>query len=423
MDLEGKKLLILGGVALAKEIVKCAQARNIKALVTDYLVDSPAKKIADERFMVSTTNVDAVVELIKKQKIDGVITGFVDSLLPYYAAICEKANLPCYGTKEQFELAMSKDKFKQLCRDFDVPTVIEYDLKYPFNDEELKNIQYPIVIKPVDNSGARGVYICENEFALKNNYPRTLSFSKSKKVIVEKYMSNNEVTINYIVQDGNVVLSSVSDRYMKNKGKNTVSLPVAYIYPSVHLAKYQKTLNQKVIKMLKSVGIRNGVIFIQTFEENGNCVLYEMGYRMTGAMDFKITNKINGINPMDLMINFALTGKMAAQNIANYINPNYQEFGFSLTFCAKPGRIAKIINLDKVLEIDDVLDIVLSYQEGDVIEETAIGTLKQVVMRVFGVCKTRTKMLATIKAITSLIDVVNSSYESLLLEQFDANDL
>ena len=57
-------------------------------LVTDYLIDS-WKKIADKSFMVSTTDVDAVVDLIKKENIDGVLTGFIDSMLPYYQAICE----------------------------------------------------------------------------------------------------------------------------------------------------------------------------------------------------------------------------------------------------------------------------------------------------------------------------------------------
>jgi formate-dependent phosphoribosylglycinamide formyltransferase (GAR transformylase) len=63
MDLSGKRLLIMGGVPNARDIVKKAHELGVHVMVTDYLEDSPAKKIADESFMVSTTDIDAVVKL------------------------------------------------------------------------------------------------------------------------------------------------------------------------------------------------------------------------------------------------------------------------------------------------------------------------------------------------------------------------
>ena len=86
--------------------------------MTDWypLERSPAKQIADEALYVSTADVDAVVDLIKEKNINGVITGFTDSVLPYYAMICKKAGLPCYGTKEQFEIMINKRKYKELCK-------------------------------------------------------------------------------------------------------------------------------------------------------------------------------------------------------------------------------------------------------------------------------------------------------------------
>ena len=69
-----KKLLVLGGTSISKEIVYAAHEMGIEVYVTDYYEDSPAKKIADKSFMVSATDVDAVVDLIKKESIDGVIT-------------------------------------------------------------------------------------------------------------------------------------------------------------------------------------------------------------------------------------------------------------------------------------------------------------------------------------------------------------
>ena len=123
--LNGKRLLILGGMRISCEIVKTARALGIYTLVADYnkIEDSPGKQIADEAVDLSVTDIDSVVSYIKSNAIDGVFVGFNDMLLPYYAEICEKSGLPCYGTKEQFEILIAKDKYKALCRQFGVPTI------------------------------------------------------------------------------------------------------------------------------------------------------------------------------------------------------------------------------------------------------------------------------------------------------------
>ena len=162
-ELKGKRLLVLGGMRISCEIVEKAQAMGIYTLVADYntIEDSPGKQIADEAVDLSVIDVDAVVNYVKKNNIDGVFVGFNDMLLPYYAEICEKAGLPCYGTKEQFDTLISKDKYKALCRQFGVPTIPEYDL----NDS---SIEYPVLVKPVDNSGSRGITICNNRQELED---------------------------------------------------------------------------------------------------------------------------------------------------------------------------------------------------------------------------------------------------------------
>jgi len=88
-DLKGMKLLVLGGPALAKEIVVAARRLGVYVIVTDWYSPerSPAKKIADKALMISTADVDAIVQLVKSEKIDGVLTGFTDSTLKYYGSL------------------------------------------------------------------------------------------------------------------------------------------------------------------------------------------------------------------------------------------------------------------------------------------------------------------------------------------------
>lgn len=423
MDLKGKKLLILGGTALSCEIIKQAKKQGVYVLVTDYLKNSPGKKIADKSFMVSTTDIEAVLRLIKEENVDGLLTGFIDSMLPYYQMICERAGIPCYATAEQIDITTNKIKFKELCRAFDVPVVEEYEIQYPFTIQDIKHINYPVLIKPVDNSGARGIHICESPKDLLNNYEKSLAFSPSKKVLIERYMTAKEATIFYVIQDGEICLSAMADRYVKNKQSGIIPLPVAYSFPSKHLKKYQETLNPKVIEMFKSIGMKNGMVFIQTFVENGNCVFYEMGYRLTGSLEYKITSKLNGINPMEMMINFALTGSMYEKSIKILINPNYDNCGFNITFLVKPGKIGDIIGIDKVASLQEVIDIVPAYNVGDVIPESAVGTLKQVVLRVFATTKTKEEMGKLINKIHDIIKVYTVDGDNMLLDVFDTEEL
>ena len=117
--------MILGGMRFSCEIVRKAKEMGIYTLVADYnkIEDSPGKQIADEAVDLSITDVKSVVAFVISNAIDGVFVGFNDMLLPYYAEICEKSGLPCYGTKEQFEILIAKDKYKALCRQFGVPTI------------------------------------------------------------------------------------------------------------------------------------------------------------------------------------------------------------------------------------------------------------------------------------------------------------
>ena len=147
-DLRGKKLLVLGGTLISCEIVRYAKEMGVYVVVADYYPPekSPAKQIADEHFLISATDVEAVVQLIREEHIEGVLVGFNDMLLPYYAEICQKSGLPAYGTKKQFEIFINKEQYKALCREYDVPTVEEYTVHFDTFDDDTKNIKYPVLV-------------------------------------------------------------------------------------------------------------------------------------------------------------------------------------------------------------------------------------------------------------------------------------
>lgn len=418
-DLKGKRLLILGGMRISCEIVRKAKAMGIYTLVADYnkIEDSPGKQIADEAVDLSVIDVDAVVDYVKNNAIDGVFVGFNDMLLPYYAEICQRAGLPCYGTKEQFETLIAKDQYKALCRQFGVPTIPEYDI----NDEHIK---YPVLVKPVDSSGSRGITICHNRQELDEAVEIGRKASKTGKVLIERYMDGREVTVFWTFQDGNYYLSALANRHVKhNQGTDVIPLPVGYTFPSVYLPKYRAEVEDNCKRMFKHLSLKDGMMFMQCKVEDGTCYVYDLGYRLTGSLEYKILERVCGYNPLEMMICHALTGKMGEDSIAERAVPEFKTPAFNVSCLCAPGTITKIEGIDAVKAMPEVEDVVIAHTPGETITEQMKGLLAQITVRVLGSVANKEQLLPTMQKIDNTIHIIGEQGEELLLPGIEYSDI
>jgi len=418
-DFKGKRLLILGGMRISCEIIRKAKEMGIYTLVADYnkIEDSPGKQIADEAVDLSVIEVDAVVAYIKTHDINGVFVGFNDMLLPYYAEICEKTGLPCYGTKEQFETLIAKDRYKTLCRQFGVPTIPEYDI----NDE---NIKYPILVKPVDSSGSRGITVCHNRQELDEAVAVGRKASKSGKVLIERYMDGREVTVFWTFQDGNYYLSALANRHVKhNQGKDVIPLPVGYTFPSVFLPKYRAEVEENCKRMFQHLGIKDGMMFMQCKVEENTCYVYDLGFRLTGSLEYKILERVCGYNPLEMMICHALTGKMGERSIADKAVPEFKTPAFNVSCLCAPGTINEIKGIDEVKAFHEVEDVVIAHTPGETITEQMRGLLAQITVRVLGSVKSKEQLLPIMQKIDDTIHFIGTEGEELLLPGIEYDDI
>lgn len=418
-NLKGKRLLILGGMRISCEIVRTARRMGIYTLVADYnkIEDSPGKQIADEAVDLSVIDVDAVVIYVKNNNIDGVFVGFNDMLLPYYAEICEKAGLPCYGTKEQFDTLIAKDQYKALCRQFGVPTIPEYNI-----DDE--NIKYPVLVKPVDSSGSRGITICHNRQEMEAAVEVGKKASKTEKVLIERYMDGREVTVFWTFQNGNYYLSALANRHVKhNQGQDIIPLPVGYTIPSVFLPKYQREVEENCKQMFRHLGIKDGMMFMQCKVEDGTCYLYDLGFRPTGSLEYKILKRVCGYDPLEMMICHALTGKMGAESIADKAEPEFKTPAFNVSCLCAPGTIKEITGVEEVKKMPEVIDAVIAHFPGETITEKMRGLLAQITVRVLGAVPTPNDLLPAMQRIDNTIHIIGEKGEELLLPGIEYSDI
>ena len=197
---EKKRILILGGQKKLCDIVEKAKALGYYTVVTDWYEDSPAKAIADKSYNISTADEDEILRLIKEEHINGVYTGFIDSNLEHYFNICQKSGLPCYLNEEILKCGTNKLQFKKKCREYGIDTIPCYKISPKNLDRSIEKLDFPVLLKPIDNSGSKGITVCSDEWSFRRAYERALRFSKSKSVLIEKFMCCDYIAAYYTVR-------------------------------------------------------------------------------------------------------------------------------------------------------------------------------------------------------------------------------
>ena len=419
MDLQGKKLIFLGGSGLDACAVKRAQELGVRTIVANkYDADrSPAKRIADEAWNVDFSGTERIVSLIKKNQVDGIFVGWTDSHLQHYVKICEMAGLPCCGTAEQFDiLSNDKRRFKQLCRECGVPTPEEYRLDIDLKREDLDRIQYPVLVKPADESGSRGIRRCDNERELIEYFPKLYERSQSKKIFVEQYIdSDKEIYIHYTVQNGYCSLSST---FMKQKpiseGK-VASSAILHVFPSSYVDLYRKTAEPAVIRMFEGLGLKNCVVMMQGFIKDGQFYFYESGLRMGGEQFYIFADALNGINALDMMIEFSVTGKMTCGDAKQQDDPHFKKSCCNYYITLNPGVISSISGIEEVNRMPQVLQCTVFKKTGDEISRT--NSLDRVIYRLHVMDDTKEALAATLEKISRTLRIMDQNNVEMQVEQ------
>lgn len=416
-EFEGKKLLVLGGVRPACEIVKEAQKMGAIVYVTDYLEDSPAKKVANKSFMVSATDVDAVVNLCKEEKIDGVITGYVDLLLPYCEEICKKLGLPFWGNKENIDVCINKEKFKLACENAGVSVVPWKKVTLTNLHSSLADIELPVVVKPTDNSGSRGVFKCYSQNELEENCNKAFEFSESKELLVEKLMNyDNEFSVYYLLNNGDYYLTGMGDRFVYNRNIEIAPIGQGMLFPSKRLNSWKTKMDSHIKDFFRLNQMYDGFVFFQGFEENDEFYIHEIGFRMNGGFSYKVFENMQGYNQLQEMIRFSLTGNMKKSELnkaSAFINGN----AFILTVSLLPGEIKSVDGIEDIVKLDGVVEFCQLHNIGETL--LSQGTTAQVFAYIILTAKDRDELCRIIEQVNSMLKVTGRNGENLVSKMVD----
>ncbi len=418
-EFEGKKLLIIGGTKTECDIVRYAKAKGVFTIVADYDPDVPGMKVADKAVLISARDIDALVEFCEQEKVDGVITGFVDILLRPYMEVCRRLNLPCYITEKMLTMSTNKVDFKETCEKYGVPVPRTHLVGGSIDANTLQKISYPVFVKPLDASGSRGAGVCNNEQELRTRFAEAVGYSSSGNAIIEDYITGREFLLDYMGVGGEFRLLSIFDRYVASDRGSAVNYSTIAISPSRSVDYYLNNINNKVISMFKDLGFSDGLMFMQGYYDGSKVTFYEMGCRLGGSY-FAHEQECLGDNAIDMVVRYALTGKMVYDlSLIPEDAARYKKYAVDCNYLVKgeDETVAKIIGLEDVSKLPGVIEILkyhdIGYHYGkDKLVDKPMFTVELV-------ADTKEELIDKINYVNGPVDVLNENNVSLLMEKLD----
>ena len=425
MDLSyaGKKLLILGGNPETSALVKVANAMGIKTLVTSARHTDDAKKYAWKSFDVDGMDVPGLVALAKREQVDGVLVGVADILVPAYRNVCNELGLPCYATQQIVDVFAFKDVFKETCERYGIHGIPEYRLDASMKPEDVENIQFPVMVKPVDNGGGVGMTVCFSKDELGPAVEKALAASKQKRFIVERYMQCDDMGMYYTFKDGVCSASCIYDRYTTDEQPGMSRVCLGGTYPSKYIDVYFEKFHERACRMFRDIGIRDGVLMLSAFYEDGEIYVYDTGFRLQGEAPHLIIREIQGFDQREMLIRYALSGSSGNLDLLTVDDPYLRgKWAATLWVLLRKGTIKKITGLENINADRRIIDNAQRLFEGDTVPEEWIGNEKQVMTRLYLVCETKQELADVLKDYMKKISVLDQDGNEMTLRGFNVDN-
>lgn len=278
-----KKIMMLGGNAFQLSATKRAKELGYYVISVDYLPDNPAHKFADEYHNVSTTDKDAVLALAKELKIDGILSFASDVSAPTAAYVAEALGLPT-NPYEAVMILTHKDLFRDFMTKNNLQSAHAKAFKSLDDGRDFFNsLDLPLIIKPVDSSGSKGVVKVTERTQYEAAYKEAESYSLSKHVIIEDYIQKYgyEIDGDGFVKDGKIIFFGVMDQH--NDLDMAPYVPIGLSRPSIQDPDVQKKAQDLIQKIYDLLGVKFGAFnFEYITDKNGEVYLLEIGPRNGG---------------------------------------------------------------------------------------------------------------------------------------------
>lgn len=343
------RILVLGGNLPHVNVVNMLNKLGYYTIVFDYNENPPAREVADHFERISITDREAVLDGAKKLHINRIVNCCNDYAIPVCAFVSEQLNLPCVIDYNTALDCTDKARMKEVF----VKNGIGTSRFQKIVDKETPQIEikYPVVVKPVDASGSKGIRKVDKEELLTESV--SFAFSQcvyKKEVIIEEFIEGDEFQVDCDVCDGevNIVLIRMKPKFKRNEISSCVG---SLISPELFDNNY--IVFKRIAESLsKSFHITNNTFFFQLIKNCETVNVIELGIRVGGGWSYKIIKEVTGCD----FLRLSLLSQLGIKKHDHYHRPT--KYCHTSFLFAKKGCFNNIIGLEELAN-EGVID---SYQ-------------------------------------------------------------
>lgn len=335
-----KKILMLGGSAQQVPAIEAAKKLGYYTVLIDYLPDNPGQFVADKWYQTSTTDIEAVYEIARKEEVSGILPYASDPAALPAAIVAERLNLPTNPAKS-VEILGVKHKFRKFLQDngFAAPKAFSFKIadSIGYIQKKCRELKFPIVVKPTDSSGSKGVSFLQNIDDLHNAIQHAADYSRNEILIAEEYIERGFPYViggDIFVEDGQIVLFGDMACLRDSEGNGLI--PVGKKKPNGLNDVQTQLLHQELQRLVDALDIKNGELNIELIiDGEGRPHFLELGPRAGGNM---IPIQLSDIYSVDLVsanVKAAMGEKVdlkikeSNKNYFTYVLHSYQNGVFS----------------------------------------------------------------------------------------------
>ncbi|MBI9102826.1 MAG: glycosyltransferase [Spirochaetales bacterium] len=366
------KLHILGGSFGQLNIIKRAKTMGLHTIVSDLNEKAPGMLIGDETSNASTFDHEKITMDAKRLGTTALLAAGTDQPVLTAARAAENLGIPYFLTPRTATLVTNKREMKNAFLRLSLPTSPFRIIDGETDLETLDSLSPPLVIKPLDSQGQRGVYKLDSSAKIPKVLKNVLSFSREKEVLIEEYYPSNEVTVTGWVKNREYIHLTVTDRITRDNLPNIGVCP-AHHYPSrfAHMENEIISLTKKIVSGFK---IPEGPIYFQYLIGEDGIKINETACRLGGAYEDEFIPWLTGVDLTDIMIKMSCNMEYSLPSY-DIINENRMDRFISLQmFFYNQGVLKSQKGMEKVLVSPGILGGRFLLQPGTRIENRENST-------------------------------------------------
>ncbi|MBE5948039.1 MAG: ATP-grasp domain-containing protein [Lachnospiraceae bacterium] len=359
-----KKILMLGGSMQQIPAIKCAKDMGYHVITCDYLSDNPGHVYSDEYYNVSTTDKKAVLELAQNLEIDGIVAYASDPAASTAAYVAEQMGLPGNPYKA-VDILTQKDLFRAFLAEngFNTPLAGGYET-FEEAYEDIERYNFPVMVKPADSSGSKGVVKISNKEELKAAVCEALSYSRRKRFVVEEFIVKKgyQISGDGFSVDGKLVFTSYGNELYSGKGTREY-VALGEFWPSLLTDEQKEKVDGEIQKLITALGMKTSAYNIEVIlDEADNIYILELGPRNGGSYIPQLIQYATGVDLVRYTI-LAAVGESCSGLDMPDTRGCYSNYMILSTVSGK----YKGLWFDTEFKKNNLLDVYCAYKEGDVV--------------------------------------------------------